>query len=90
MRVPTTPSTVAIALSAMPSPAESWHTTEVPDAHDAVPQLLAPTAADGVVSVSPLKLTPLTVTLTPPVSAALSLERKLTTGAAHRVSNDGR
>ena len=81
--MPTTPATVARTSWRVPSPRCSMHTIDVVDAHAAVLQLLAPTVAVGVVALSP-KLSPLTVTLYPAVTAALASATKLTAGAEGR------
>jgi hypothetical protein len=60
--VPTTPLTVTPTVRAEDSPTAIMHTSDVDDAHAAVPQLLYPTVAVGV-RAPMLKLTPDTVTL---------------------------
>jgi len=81
VRVPTTPYTVAAAKCRLPSPSATAHSTDVPEAHTAVPQLDAPSAEVGVLSRLAPKLSPDTVMLHPAVMPAFARSTKLTTGA---------
>ena len=60
--MPTAPPAVTRTACAVASPIAAMHTSDVEDAHAAVPQLLCPTVAVAV-RAPMLKLTPDTVTL---------------------------
>ena len=79
--VPTTLPTVVTASIAVPVSALAEHTTDVPDAHDAVLQLRDPSPAVAVASLL-RKSSPLTVKSPPSLLAVFSGHVKLTTGAA--------